>query len=143
TIVGEVVNLREQLRWFDNRPLSGRRIIVTRAADQAGEFSTMLSDQGATVLECPTIKLVEPDSWLELDTAICDLARYDWIIFTSANAVRYFFIRLNFLGLDSRALGRSKVCAVGPKTADSIGSYGIRPDLIPADYKAEGVVAEF
>lgn len=143
TIVGEVVNLREQLRWFDNRPLSGRKIIVTRAADQASDFSSILTDRGATVLECPTIKLVEPDSWLELDSAIGELARYDWIIFTSANTVRFFFERLDTLGLDSRSLGRCKVCAVGPKTADTIKTYGIRPDLIPSDYKAEGIVAEF
>lgn len=143
TIVGEVVGLRDRLRWFDNRPLSGRKIIVTRAADQAGEFSTMLADLGATILECPTIKLVEPDSWQELDTAIDDLARFDWLVLTSGNAVRSFFERLSTLGLDSRSLGRCKVCAVGPKTADVIRSYGVRPDLIPADYKAEGIVAEF
>jgi uroporphyrinogen III methyltransferase/synthase len=143
TIVGEVVSLRERLRWFDNRPLSGRKVIITRSAEQAGEFSTMLSDRGATVLECPTIKIVEPESWLELDSAIGDLARYDWLVLTSANAVRFFFERLGIAGLDARSLGSCKVCAVGPKTADTIRTYGIRPDMIPADYKAEGVVAEF
>jgi len=143
TIVGEVVKLREQLRWFDNRPLSGRKIIVTRAADQAGEFSALLSDLGATVMECPTIHLVEPDSWQELDTAIADMAGFDWLVLTSSNAVRFFFERLAALGLDARSLGRCRVCAVGPKTAEAINAYGIRPDLIPADYKAEGVVAEF
>ncbi len=143
TIVGEVVGLRDQLRWFDNRPLSGRKIIVTRAAEQAGEFSAMLEARGATVLECPTIKLIEPDSWSELDVALTDMSRYDWLVLTSGNAVRFFFERLNALQLDSRALGGCKVCAVGPKTAEVIRTYGIRPDLIPADYKAEGVVAEF
>jgi len=143
TIVGDVVNLRDRLRWFDNRPLSGRKVIVTRAADQAGEFSTMLEFSGATVLECPTIKLIEPASWDELDAAIGSLGTYNWLVLTSVNAVRYFFQRLNSLGLDSRALGQCKVCAVGPKTAEAIAEHGIRPDLIPADYKAEAIVSEF
>jgi uroporphyrinogen III methyltransferase / synthase len=143
TIVGEVVNLREHLRWFDNRPLSGRRIIVTRAADQAGEFSDIMSYRGATVLECPTIKLVEPASWDELDAAIGELNNFKWLILTSVNAVRFFFQRLNSLGYDARALGQCKVCAVGPKTAESIKEHGVRPDLIPADYKAEAVVEAF
>lgn len=142
-IVGEVVHLRERLRWFDNRPLSGRRIIVTRAAEQAGDFSTILAHQGATVLECPTIKIIEPDSWCELDNAIGNLPEVDWLVLTSGNAVRFFFSRLETLGFDARALGRCKVCAVGPKTAESIRAYGIIPDMIPREYKAEGVVAEF
>lgn len=143
TIIGDVVKLREQLRWFDNRPLSGRRIIVTRAADQAGEFSAMLTSRGATVLECPTIQLVEPTSWTELDAALGQLASFNWLVLTSVNAVRFFFQRLNALGLDARSLGSCKLCAVGPRTAEVIAEHGIRPDLMPADYKAEAVVAEF
>jgi len=143
TIVGEVVSLRERLRWFDNLPLSGRRVIVTRATDQAGEFSDMLTSRGATVLECPTIKLVEPASWDELDAAIGELSDFNWLVLTSVNAVRFFFQRLNSLGLDARALGPCKVCAVGPKTAEAIAEYGIRPDLIPPDYRAEAIVSEF
>lgn len=143
TIVGEVVALREKLQWFDRRPLCGRKIIVTRAAEQAGEFSAKLTARGATVLECPTIKLVEPDSWQLLDLAIRDLASYDWLVLTSGNAVRFFFQRLEALGLDARALAGVKVCAVGPKTAEEARHFGIKPDLVPADYKAEGVVDEF
>ncbi len=142
TIVGDVVNLRDKLRWFDNRPLSGRRIIVTRASDQAGEFSAMLSRRGATVLECPTIQLVDPASWKELDGAVAVLADFDWVVLTSVNAVRFFFQRLSHLGYDARAFGQCKVCAVGPKTAEAISNHGIRPDLIPSDFKAEGVVSE-
>ena len=142
TIVGEVVSLREQLRWFDNRPLSGRRIIVTRAADQAGEFTTMLTNRGATVLECPTIHLVPPGNWDEFDTAVGKLADFTWLVLTSVNAVRFFFQRLHTLGFDARALGQCKVCAVGPKTAEAITAHGIRPDQIPLDYKAESIVSE-
>lgn len=143
TIVGEVVALREKLMWFDRRPLCGRKIIVTRSAEQAGEFSAKLAGRGATVLECPTINLVEPESWQLLDLAIRDIGSYDWLILTSWNAVRYFFQRLRILGLDARALAGCKICAVGPKTADEISSFGIVPDLIPKNYKAEGVVDEF
>ncbi|MFZ2948132.1 MAG: uroporphyrinogen-III C-methyltransferase, partial [Desulfuromonadaceae bacterium] len=143
TIVGEVVALREKLQWFDKRPLCGKRIVVTRAAEQAGEFSAMLTALGATVLECPTIRLVEPESWQLLDLAIRDLRNYNWVVLTSGNAVRFFFQRLDSLGLDARALSGCRVCAVGPKTADEIRSYGIKPELVPTDYKAEGVVEEF
>ncbi len=143
TIVGEVVALREKLQWFETRPLCGKKIIVTRAAEQAGEFSARLAVRGATVLECPTIRLVEPESWQLLDLAIRELSGYDWLVLTSANAVRYFFQRLDDLGLDARALAFCRICAVGPKTADEIRSFGIKPDLVPTDYKAEGVVDEF
>lgn len=143
TVVGEVVRLRERLRWFDNRPLFGRGMLVTRAADQAGEFGDMLQTLGARVYECPTIAIVPPESWEELDAAIADLSSCGWVVFTSINAVKYFFTRLADLGKDSRALGNCRVVAVGPKTAASLLPFGIRPDLVPADYKAEGVVAEF
>jgi uroporphyrinogen III methyltransferase/synthase len=143
TIVGEVVSLRDQLRWFDNRPLSGRRSIVTRAADQAGEFTSMLSGRGATVLECPTINLIPPTDWAEFDIAVEKLAEFNWLVLTSVNAVRFFFQRLHTLGFDARVLGRCKVCAVGPKTAEAIAEHGIRPDLVPPDYKAESIVSEF
>jgi len=143
TIVGEVVKLREKLRWFDSRPLFGKGILVTRAADQAGQFSRLLATNGAAVFECPTIKLVQPESWLELDREIDRLASFDWTIFTSANAVSFFFDRIAAKGLDCRAFGSCRICAVGPKTAALLLAKGIKADLIPTDYKAEGVVEEF
>jgi uroporphyrinogen III methyltransferase/synthase len=142
-VVGEVVGLREKLRWFDNRPLFGKRILVTRTAAQAGEFSHILESQGAQVIECPTISLVTPPATDELDASISDISSFDWLVLTSTNAVGFFFARLQALGLDARALGRCRVCAVGPKTAATIRAHGIVPDLVPADYKAEGVVAAF
>ena len=143
TIVGEVVALRKKLQWFDKRRLCGKKIIVTRAAEQAGEFSAKLAARGATVLECPTIRLVGPESWQLLDLAIRDLHGYDWVVLTSGNAVRFFFQRLDLLGLDARSLGNCRICAVGPKTADELRLFGIKPDLVPSDYKAEGVIDEF
>lgn len=143
TIVGEVVRLRQNLRWFDAKPLFGKTIIITRSADQAGEFSAMLAARGAQLLECPTIRLVPPASWSDLDAAIDRLATFDWAIFTSANGVNFFFDRLGAKGLDSRAFAGCRVCAVGPRTAALLQAKGIRADMIPADYKAEGVVTEF
>jgi uroporphyrinogen III methyltransferase/synthase len=139
-IVGEVVALRAQLAWFDRRPLFGRTILVTRAAEQASEFTTMLQELGAQVIECPTIRLDPVSEPTELDAAMVDLAGFDWLILTSGNAVRFFFARLAAFGLDARALERCRVCAVGPKTAAAIRAFGINPDLVPTDYKAEGVV---
>ena len=143
TVVGDVVKLREKLRWFDNRPLSGRGLLVTRAADQAGEFSAMLAELGASVHECPTISIVPPEDCSELDKAIASLSRFDWLIFTSVNAVKYFFDRLAAQGLDTRAIGACRVCAVGPKTSAALLPFGVRADLVPDDYKAEGVIAAF
>lgn len=143
TIVGEVVKLREKLQWYDNRPLSGRSIMVTRSADQAGEFSSMLAECGAAVIECPTIRIVPPEDFSPLDTAINGLKEFDWLILTSANAVKYFFERVEFLGKDARSLASCRIAVVGPQTALALQNFGLRPDLIPHDYKAEGVIAEF
>ncbi|MDO8785517.1 MAG: uroporphyrinogen-III C-methyltransferase [Syntrophales bacterium] len=143
TVVGDVVSLRDKLRWFDNRPLFRKGIMVTRAADQAGELSRLLTEQGARVYECPTIKIGTPETFRELDEAIASLGAFDWLIFTSYNAVTSFFARLQELGRDSRAIGSCRICAVGPKTADALAPYGIRADLVPADYQAEGVVEAF
>jgi uroporphyrinogen III methyltransferase / synthase len=143
TVVGEVVRFRERLAWFDNRPLSGRGILVTRAADQAGEFSAMLAGLGARVYECPTISILPPEDNTELDRAIASLGGFHGLIFTSVNAVKYFFDRLAALGLDTRAIASCRVCAVGPKTAAALIPCGVRADLVPDEYKAEGVIASF
>lgn len=143
TIVGEVVKLRKRLRWFDTRPLFGKGVLVTRAADKAGEFATLLQSKGASVFECPTIELIPPESWAELDAELERLSSYDWTIFTSANAVSFFFERVAAKGFDCRIFSSCRICAVGPKTAALLATYGINADMIPADYKAEGVVAEF
>ncbi len=140
-IVGEVVRLRGQLRWFDTRPLFGKRVLVTRTAEQSGSFSAMLEALGAEAVPCPVIEIVPPESWVELDREIARLDETDYLILTSTNAVEIFFARLQAAGKDVRALHRSKVVAVGPKTAAAIAARGIHADLMPADYRAEGVVA--
>ncbi|MEI8355484.1 MAG: uroporphyrinogen-III C-methyltransferase [Deltaproteobacteria bacterium] len=143
TIIGEVVNLREKLRWFDNRPLFGKGILVTRAAEQAGQFSHLLEGHGGRVFECPSVSIIPPESYDELDQAISSLHCFNWLIFTSFNGVKHFFHRLHALKFDSRALALCRVCAVGPKTRAALAVYGIRADLVPADYKSEGVVEAF
>ena len=139
--VGEVNNLRDELRWFDNRPLSGRRVLVTRAAEQATLLTTALEELGAEALEAPTIEIIPPPSFAELDQAIAELPSIDYLLLTSSNAVNAFFERLTVQGLDARALAGLQTVVVGPKSADALAAHGVNADLMPADYRAEGVVA--
>jgi uroporphyrinogen III methyltransferase/synthase len=140
-VVGDVVKLREKLNWYESKPLFGKRIVVTRSRDQASVFAEMLIDRGATTIEFPTIDVIPPASWNELDEAISGIETYAWIIFTSANAIRFFMDRLRSLNKDLRMLKGVNICVVGPKTAEALESYGLRPDLIPSEFKAEGVIA--
>jgi len=140
-IVGEVIGLRDQLAWFERRPLLGRRILVTRAAEQAGSFTSLLEAQGAECLSCPTIAIAPPEDPAPLDAALGQLERIDDLILTSANAVQAFFGRLAELGRDARALGTVRIVAVGPKTGEAMAPFGVRPDLVPDEYHADAVVA--
>lgn len=135
--------MREQTGGGQKLPLSRLQVLLTRAAEQAAEFSEILAVLGATTIECPTIRLVAPYDWKPLDLAIKQIADYDWLILTSANAVRFFFQRMGSLGIKSKVLEACKVCAVGPKTADAIRAFGLEPKLIPTIYNAEGVIDEF
>ncbi|TAJ23348.1 MAG: uroporphyrinogen-III C-methyltransferase [Nitrospirae bacterium] len=139
-VIGPVVRLREQLNWFETRPLFGKRILVTRAKEQAGELSQLLRSYGADPVECPTIQIVPPDSWSGLDEAIAELPRYQWLIFTSVNGVRPFMDRLRHQGLDVRALSGLKLCCIGPRTAEELARHGLQADLVPAEFQAEGVI---
>ncbi len=142
-VVGEVVGLRDKLNWFERRPLLGRRIVVTRAREQASDLVRALSDLGAECLECPTIETIPPEKTGPLDDAIARLAAFDWIIFTSVNGVRFFFERLFHQGKDVRALGHIHTAAIGPATADRLKSFGLSSDLVPEAYVAESVIAAF
>lgn len=137
-VVGEVVNLREKLKWFDVRPLFGKKILVTRARAQASKLSAKLQALGAQVVECPTIKIAPPsDEFRQLDAAIKILHEFDWTIFTSANGVEQFFARLKVHGLDARAL--NKVAAIGSATADKLANFGIVADVVPKNFVAESL----
>lgn len=124
-------------------PLQGRRILVTRAADQAEEFCCLLQQRGAVAIECPTIQLLPPLSWDELDAALADPAGFDWLLLTSVNGVRFFFSRLEQRGFGLELLQGCRVCAVGPKTAEALVQRGVAVDLLPQQFTGEGVVAAF
>lgn len=139
-IVGEVVNLREKLAWFDQRLLFGKTALVTRAREQASALTTELESLGAQCIEAPAIKLVPPDSYDELDLAIHKLNTYNWLIFTSVNGVEAFFARLQDMKLDSRALGNARIAAIGAQTAGKLKEYGILADIVPLEFRAEGII---
>jgi uroporphyrinogen III methyltransferase / synthase len=143
-VVGEVVRLRDRLRWFESgRPLLGRTIVVTRARAQASDLVARLSELGAECLECPTIRVVPPADWDLLDAAIGALDRYRWIVFTSVNGVASFFQRLFALGHDVRRLGHLKTAVIGPATAARLADFGMCSDIVPESYRAESVVSAF
>ena len=138
-IVGEVNRLRERLRWFDTKPLFGKRILVTRARAQTSEFAELLEANGAEVIQFPTIE-IHP---LRIDHAyIHTISEYDWVIFTSVNAVEIFYEYLEKNGKDVRAFGASKICAVGPKTVDALNRIGIQPDFVPTHSRGSAIAAD-
>ena len=140
TIVGEVVNLRDQLNWFESRPLFGKTIIVTRSRDQASVFSDQLIELGANVLEYPTINITDPDDFGPLDRELENLGSTDWLIFTSVNGVDAFFNRIFELGRDVRDLKGVKICSIGPSTTERIKGFHVSIDCQPPKYVAESVV---
>jgi uroporphyrinogen III methyltransferase/synthase len=139
-VVGDVVKLRERLKWYEKKPLFGQRILVIR--EHTAGFEP-LQELGAEIMEFHTIKMVPPDDWTELDRAIEKIGRYDWLIFTSVNGVKFFFQRLRERECDIRELKGVRVCAVGSKTASAINEYGIRVDLVPEQFNAEGLIEAF
>jgi uroporphyrinogen III methyltransferase/synthase len=142
-IVGHVVGLREKIKWFEDRPLMGRSIVVTRSREQAGELVKRLSGLGAECLECPTIKVVPTDDMKPLDKALDNLTSYDWLMFTSVNGVDFFFNRLFEKGKDVRDLNHIRTAVIGPATAKKLLDYGFNSDIVPESYRAESVVKAF
>ena len=138
-VVGEVVKLRDRIGWFESLPLLGRRVLVTRASGRARALSRLLSDMGALPVEVPMIEIRPPKDWSALDAALADASRFDWIAFTSANAVAAVRDRLDALDLDSRALGGVRVAAVGGATSDALRNMGIVADLMPETPTAAGL----
>jgi uroporphyrinogen III methyltransferase/synthase len=141
-VVGEVVALREKLDWFGRLPLSGRRIVVTRAREQADALSARLRELGADAIELPTIEIRPPSDPAPLERAIAELGTYDWLIFTSANGVRHFVSALDRSPADWRSL-RAKICAIGPATRAALEALHLKVDLMGAEYVAEGLVEAF
>ncbi len=142
-IVGEVVSLREKMQWFENKPLFGKRIIITRARKQASDLVKMLSDLGADCIESPSIKVIPPVDYAPMDDSIENLSKYNWIVFTSVNGVEFFFERLFSKGYDVRKMHAIKTACIGPATAEKLRCFGLKSDIIPESYRAESVVDAF
>ncbi|HEX8458920.1 MAG TPA: uroporphyrinogen-III synthase [Pyrinomonadaceae bacterium] len=120
-------------------PLGGRTIVITRALAQAAEFAAELESYGARVVACPTIEIVAPESFAPLDEAIEHLYGYDWLVFTSTNGVDFFMRRLAAQGHDASALDELHVCAIGSATAERLREARVHVDVVPGEFKAEGV----
>jgi uroporphyrinogen III methyltransferase/synthase len=139
-VVGDVVNLREELKWYEEKPMFGQRILLTREHSEG--FET-LEEMGAEIIQFPTVEIVSPETWDELDAAIGRISGYDWLIFTSGNGVKYFFRRLFEKDVDIRELRGLKICAIGKKTEDEVKKYGLKVDLVPEEFRAEGLIKAF
>ena len=139
-IVGRVTALREHLRWYDARPLFGKRVLVTRPRGQALELVDRLEDMGAEVIEAAMLRIEPPDDWGPMDAACAVAGSFNWIVFASTNSVDAFMGRLLRGERDLRVLGGVKLCCVGPSTAERLAEHGLHADVIPGEYRAESLV---
>jgi uroporphyrinogen III methyltransferase/synthase len=139
-VVGAVAGLRQHLRWFDSRPLFGKRVLVTRSREQAGELVERLEELGAEAIEAPSVRIAPPNDFAPVDEACAKVGTYDWLIFTSANGVEAFMRRLLAGPGDVRSLHGPRLCAVGPGTAERLGKWGIKVDLKSAEFRADTVL---
>ncbi len=139
-VVGDVVHLRDSLNWYETRPLFGKGVLVTRPPAQAPALSTLLAEQGAEPIECPTLEIHPPDSWNPVDQAIEQLHSYQWVIFTSVNGVQAFMERLWFHKKDARSFANAKICCIGPRTKEEVNRWGLMSDLVPKEFQAEGIL---
>jgi uroporphyrinogen III methyltransferase/synthase len=142
-VFGDVVSYRQRLKWFEDRPLFGRRIIVTRTRQQAGALSARLRLLGADVTELPTIKVVPPENLMDFGELVRDSFQYDWVVFTSPNGVTAFFDLFFKLYNDARALGSARIAAIGPGTAKRVKDFYLAVDLQPEESVAERLVEAF
>ena len=140
-VIGDVVRERETIRWFDNAPLFGKRVLVTRAAGDADEFAAKLWEAGAEPVLAPTIAIGAPDDARPAEAALRELDAYAWVVFTSAHGVDACFAMLAAQGADARRFGRAKVAAIGPKTSERLRAYGVRADFVPPKFIADDVAA--
>ena len=139
-IIGDVVELRDKLNWYEKLPLFGKKILVTRTRQQAGVLTAELKSLGAEVIEYPTIEIVPPEDFIEIDKQLNNLSRANYIIFTSVNGVEAFFMRLKDIKKDIRSIGTSKIIAIGTATAEVLENKGLLVDYIPEVFTAEGIL---
>ncbi|MEA4926488.1 MAG: uroporphyrinogen-III C-methyltransferase [Syntrophomonadaceae bacterium] len=141
-IVGETVNLRDELQWREKKPLWGAKILVTRARAQASGLSGRIRQEGGEAVEFPSIEIIREDDLAELHKAFKAISDYSWIIFTSVNSADIFFEELAGQGIDIRRLHGLKICAIGPATSERLTARGLIVDVIPEEYRAEGIIAK-
>lgn len=139
-VVGRVAALREHLRWFDARPLFGKRILVTRPREQSAEFVSLLEASGADPIEAPMIRIAPPSDYAALDEACARIDTFDWVVFSSTNGVDALLGRLLASPRDLRDLKGTRLCAVGTATAERLAHHGLKVDLMPPESRAEAVV---
>ena len=142
TVIGEVVNLRDDLAWFDKRALFGKRVLVTRSRSQASRLCTLLEQAGANAIELPTIEISPLKDFSALDATLANLSGFAWTIFASANSVQSVFERLAIQGKDARALAGTTIGAIGPATANALSQRGITADFVPSRPVSEAVLEE-
>lgn len=142
-VFGEVVRLRQKLSWFENRPLRGKRIVVTRTRQQAGVLSAGLRELGADVYELPTIRIEPPKDLKEFAELVQDVHQYDWLVFTSPNGVSAFFDLFYKIYSDARSLGGVRIAAIGPATSQKVREYRFGVDLQPKEFVAEAIIEAF
>jgi uroporphyrinogen III methyltransferase/synthase len=141
-VIGEVTELRSSLQWFDNKPLFGKKILITRTRSQVSRFRSLLEAEGAECVEFPAISIVPVEDPSQLDAALSNISSYDWVVFSSSNGVRGVSERMDALGMDSRAFAGVQVAAVGPATGVIVKELlGISSDLVPEEYVSEAVVS--
>lgn len=140
-VVGEVVKLRDRLRWFDSQPLFGKRVLVTRSRGQASAMSAMLAERGAYPVEMPVISIQAVPDIEKLDQAVRALPNYDWVVFTSVNGVDAFAERMKALKLDARHLSGVCIAAIGEATASALEKLSLRADYVPQEYTGDGLLA--
>lgn len=139
TIVGHVVGLREKLAWFEQLPLFGQTVLVTRASLQAADLSERLAEMGSAVIECPTLEIAPPTDFSRVDAALRELGRYALAVFTSVNGVEAFVARCRELGLDARALAKARLAAIGRATAEALRRHFLQPEIVPDRYTTEAL----
>jgi uroporphyrinogen III methyltransferase/synthase len=142
-VIGEVVKLRSKLNWFEQLPLFGKRIVVTRTREQASNFAARLHELGADVMEIPTIKLETPSCREDVVDALLELNSYDWLVFTSPNGVSKFFEYFFKQFHDMRDLGGARIAAVGPSTANKLKELHLQVDLMPDEARAAEIAEAF
>lgn len=140
-VIGDIVPLRDDIAWFEHRPLFGRTVLITRPRHQADDLVHRIEERGGAAVLLPAVEIAEVDDWGPVDAALDRLAHFDWLVFTSSNGVEAFLGRLRHTGRDLRALGGLKLAAIGPATAEALRRYYLDADLVPEAYNSEGLAA--